>query len=67
MQNLVNLLIGNEKALIGGIVSGIMALLAQVNISGQMTTKELVTSVVTWVVTHALVWLSTNTPKPNIQ
>lgn len=60
---LTNLLIGNEKAIIGGLTSGILTLLAQVNITGQMTTKELVTSAATWGVTHLAVWLGTNSKK----
>lgn len=58
-----NLLIGNEKAVLGGLSAGLLALLGQLGVNGQMTLKEAIYAIVTWVITHAVVWLSTNTPK----
>lgn len=57
------LLAGQEKAIIGGAVAGILALLGQVGVNSQITLKEGIAAVVTWLVTHAFIWLTTNTSK----
>lgn len=61
-------IMGNEKAIIGAISAGIVSLLGQVGVSGQMTIKEVIYSLVTALFTHATVWSSTNTAKatPNV-
>lgn len=60
------LITGQEKAIIGGATAGVLTLLALVGISGQMTVKEAVYALVSWLFTHALVWTATNTPKPEV-
>ena len=55
---------GNEKAFLGGIVSGLVTLIVQLQQSGQFTTKEAVYSVAAYLATHAAVWLTTNSPQP---
>jgi hypothetical protein len=60
---ITNLLIGNEKALNGGLAAGIVSLLGQVGVSGQVTVKEAAYSLATWVVAHIVIWLTTNTKK----
>lgn len=55
-----NRIVGNEKAVVGGLTAGILSLLALVGVSGQMTVKEAVYALVTWLFTHVLVWTSTN-------
>lgn len=61
---MLNYILGNEKAIIAGVTSGLLSLLAQVKITGQMTTKEVVTALVTWVFVHATTWLASNSNKP---
>lgn len=58
------LVVGHEKALLGGIAAGVLALLGQLGVNGQMTVKEAVYALVAWVGTHGIVYLSTNTDKP---
>lgn len=53
-------ILGNEKAIIGSLAAGIVSLLGQVGVNGQMTVKEAIYSVLTLVATHAAVWTSTN-------
>lgn len=61
MQSLYNLLVlGKEKALVGGATAGLLSLLAQVGISGNLTVKEVVFSACNWVVAHGLVYLKRN-------
>jgi hypothetical protein len=55
-------IIGNEKAIIGGLSAGILTLVSQIGVNGQMTIKEAAYSVASWVVTHVLVYITTNTP-----
>jgi hypothetical protein len=54
-------LTGNEKAFIGGFVAALTAALVQVAQTGQMTWKEAGWSLLVWVLTHATVYLTTNT------
>ena len=54
---------GSEKAFLGGIVSGLVTLIVQLQQSGQFTTKEAAYSVGAYIFTHIAVWLTTNTPK----
>ena len=54
--------IGNEKALIGGLSAGILSLLGQFGVNNQLTLKEAAYSLAAWVVTHVAVYLTTNTP-----
>lgn len=56
-------LVGQEKAIVGAISAGLLALLSQVGINSQVTVKEGVFAGVTAVVTHVMVWLTTNTNK----
>lgn len=58
-----NLILGNEKAIVGGLGAGVVALLGQVGVNSQITVKEAIYAVVTWVVTHILVYVTTNSPK----
>lgn len=60
MNTILALIEGQEKAVTGGAVSGILSLLAMVGVSGDMTVKEVVLALVTWVLTHAAVYLKTN-------
>lgn len=62
-MNWKNLLLGNEKALVGGITAGALSLLALVGVTGNMTVKEALYALGSWVVTHATVWLTSTTPK----
>lgn len=59
-------LVGNEKACIGGVSAAAISLLGQLGVNGQLTLKEAVYAVVTWVFTHLVVWVTTNTPKAPI-
>ena len=54
----------NEKAVIGGLVTGLSALVIQLQQSGQFTTKEFAFAAGAWLVTQLSVWLTANTPKP---
>ncbi len=56
-------LTGNEKAFLGGLVSALAALIVQLQQSGQLTLHEVLVSLGAWVLTHATVWLTTNSPK----
>lgn len=56
-------IVGNEKSIIGATAAGIVSLLGQVGVSGQMTLKEAIYSLVTALFTHLTVWTSTNTAK----
>ena len=56
-------LVGNEKAIVGGLGAGVVSLLGQFGVSSQLTLKEALYSVLTWIVTHVLVYHTTNTPK----
>lgn len=51
---------GNQKAIVGGLVAGVLSLLTMVNISGQMTVREALFAIGTWLVTHSLVWFKAN-------
>lgn len=54
-------LTGNEKAFLGGFVAALTAALVQVVQSGVITWREAGWSLLVWVLTHATVWLATNT------
>lgn len=54
------LVYGKEKAVTGGIVAGGLSLLALVGVTGEITVKELLTSIATWVVAHLAVYLKSN-------
>ena len=58
------LLIGNEKSIIGGISAGVLSLGGQVGVNGQLTLKEGAYSIVTWVITHLVIWITTNSSTP---
>lgn len=60
------LLIGNEKAILGGLSAGLLALLGQLGVNGKMTVKEAIYAVLTWLFTHAVIWLTTNSPKKEL-
>lgn len=53
---------GNEKAILGGLTSALVALNVQVQQTGLLDTKEVLTSLAAYVATHLAVWLATNTP-----
>lgn len=53
-------ILGNEKAITGGLSAGILTLLSSVGITGQMTVKNAVYALAAWVVTHIVVYLTTN-------
>lgn len=57
------LVVGKEKAVVGGAVSGALSLLALVGITGEMTVKEVLISAVNWVLTHVAIWFKANTKK----
>lgn len=59
-----NLIVSNEKAVIGGLSAGVLTLLSQLGVNSQMTLKEAVWAVVAWVITHLAVYATTNTQKP---
>lgn len=59
-------LTGNEKAAIGGLVTGLATLIVQLQQSGQLTLKEFGYSAAAWVVTHAAIYITANTPKPPV-
>lgn len=58
------LIAGREKAVIGGASAGVLALIGQLGVNGQMTLKEAIYALVTWVFTHIMVYVSTNSPTP---
>lgn len=58
------LIIGREKAVIGGLSAGILSLVGQLGVNGQMTLKEGIYAVATWLVTHLVIYTSTNTYTP---
>lgn len=53
-------ILGNEKAIVGGLSAGILTLLSSVGITGQMTVKDAVYAVATWVLTHVVIYLTAN-------
>jgi len=53
---------GKEKAFVGGLVTGLVTLIVQLQQSGQFTTKEFLFSLAAWVATHVAIYLTTNTP-----
>jgi hypothetical protein len=57
---------GSEKAFLGGLVSGLFALIIQLQQSGQFTTKIALFSIGSFVAAHIAVYLTTNTPKPPV-
>lgn len=61
MKYLYELLVaGKQKALVGGLVSGGLMLLALVNISPDMTVREAVTVIATAIVSYASTYLTPN-------
>jgi len=61
MKNLYELLVaGKEKAIVGFAVSGLITLLAMLNISGDMTVEQALTVIVTAVLTGASVYVKRN-------
>jgi hypothetical protein len=57
MKDLIlSILQGKQKAIVGGAVAGILVLLAQVGVNGDMTFKDALTTLGSWVLTHAVVW-----------
>lgn len=59
------LIVGNEKAVVGGLSAGVLSLVGQLGVNGQMTVKEAIYAVGAWVITHLAVYISTNT-KPRV-
>jgi len=54
------LVVGQQKAVIGFLVSGIVSLCLLIGISGDMTVREAVSGLVTGLLTGISVWLKTN-------
>jgi len=54
------LVLGNEKAIVGFLVSGLLALLATANVSGEMTVDEALTALLTGALTAVTVWVKAN-------
>jgi uncharacterized membrane protein YcaP (DUF421 family) len=52
---------GKEKAFLGGLGAGITSLAGQVAVNQQITLKEVMYAVSTWIVTHIFVYYTTNT------
>lgn len=52
---------GNQKAIVGGVVSFALTLLAQYNVNQNTTLEELLTALATGILTHLAVWFKTNT------
>lgn len=62
MKKLINtLVVGNEKALVGFIVPGLLGLLLLGGVTGDMTVEEALTTLVTALLTAAGVWSKANT------
>lgn len=57
---------GNEKAVLGGLVSALVTVVAQVQQSGQLTLKEFGTALVAYLFTHVTVWTATNSTKTDL-
>lgn len=60
MNWVLSIIEGQQKAVVGGFASGVLSLLAQVGVNGDMTVKEALVALGTWVVTHAAVWYTSN-------
>jgi hypothetical protein len=56
----------NEKAVIGGVVAALFAIIVQLQQSKQLTWHDLGVAVVGYVLTHLAVWATTNSPKPPV-
>lgn len=59
-MNPLQLIKGQEKAAVGGLVAGALTLLALVGVTGDMTVKEALIALANWAVTHAFVYLKAN-------
>ena len=55
------LVTGKEKAVLGGMVAGITTLSSQIVVNQQITLKEVVLSLVAWLLVHSTVWVTSNT------
>jgi hypothetical protein len=64
MNTLSQLILGQEKAAVAGATSGILALLAQVGVNGNLTLKDTITAVLVWLVSHTAVYLTKNKNLP---
>jgi hypothetical protein len=51
---------GKQKAVVAGVVTALLVLLAQVGVDGDMTVKDALTALGSWIVTHYLVWATRN-------
>lgn len=60
MNFILTFIEGQEKAVVGGLVSGALTLLALVGVTGEMTVKEALVALANWALTHAAVWYKTN-------
>lgn len=56
-------LTGNEKAFLGGLVAFLATTIVQLQQTGQFTLRDFCFSLGAWILTHASVWLATNTTK----
>ena len=56
------LVVGNEKAIIGGVIAALLTVLAQLGVNGNMTIKSALYALGNYVLTHTAVWVTTNTP-----
>lgn len=57
---------GSEKAVLGGLTAFLVTVNVQIQQAGQLTTKEILLSVVAYILTHVTVWAATNTPQPPV-
>lgn len=55
-----SLISGKEKAVLGGLSAGVLALLGQLGVNSNLTIKEGVYAAITWLGTHFVIWLTTN-------
>lgn len=52
--------VGKQKALLGGFVAGALSLLGYVGITGDMTVKEALYAIGVWVITHGAIYFKAN-------
>ncbi len=53
----------NEKAIIGGLTAALVTVIVQLQQTNQFTLHEFWVALVAYALTHASVWVTTNTPK----
>jgi hypothetical protein len=53
---------GNEKAILGGLASGVATLLVQLSANNHLTLREALYAVAAFIATHLVIYTTTNTP-----